>query len=103
MGHSQIAKPTEPPKERIAIINPDVIAMSSRGVDNCAAVKSVQRHVPRPIPKKTGYPHTLLPLAGPDVAIRMKKTIMLTNATMEGIWTLLVIEQNAPARTAKTA
>lgn len=57
-GNLQIARPMEPPKERIEIISPDVVAMSSRGVDSCATVTSVQRHVPSPIPKKTGYPHT---------------------------------------------
>lgn len=53
-----MARPMEPPKERAEIMSPDVVAMSSRGVDSCATVMSVQRHVPSPIPKNTGYPHT---------------------------------------------
>lgn len=44
---------------------------------------SVQRHVPSPIPRKTGYPQTWFEVFGPEVAIEMKKIIMLTNATME--------------------
>src|SRR5690349_10266325 len=101
MEDVQIARPTEPPNERVAIISPDVVAMRSRGVQSCATVTSVQRHVPSPIPRKTGYPQTWLLVLGLDVAMRMKKIIMLTKAKTDGSLTSFVVEQNAPARREK--
>jgi hypothetical protein len=81
MGYSQMAIPTVPPRDRTLIIRPLAVAISSGGVDSWATVTRRIRHIPKPKPSRTGYPHTALELAGVDDTIQAKKAVKKANAT----------------------
>lgn len=57
MEFLQIARATEPPKDLMANKIPLVMAIKCGGALSCAAVTRYVKLHPRPIPRKTGYPH----------------------------------------------
>lgn len=89
-----IARPTVPPKERVAIIRADAIEISSGGVHNCAATIIRGRIIPSPTPKMTPKPQNALPGLEPEVAARqMLKMRMQTKPTVMGIRSAFLLDE----------
>ena len=99
--NSQIAKPTDPPKDRIPITNPDVMAIRSGRVDSCARVIRLTSDNPSAVPKITGYPQVCVDVFGVVVAMQAKNTTNITNDATVIQRVFFVAAQYMPAAVAE--